>query len=172
MPADPLDPFGIWGDFDKFFMEDFREMNRRVDKMFNDLRESPGVRTYGYTMYQGPDGVPHVREFGNSRGDLGMLAGTPSVKMSEPLTDVTLDGNIVRATAEIPGVEKSDIILDGSPSSLTITVDTPKRKFSKTLALPCDVDISSAKAEYNNGILEVSFQTLKPADAKTRITVE
>lgn len=163
---------GIWGDFDRFFTEDFEAMNRRLDRMFEDFLNTPGVKTYGYTMYQGPDGIPHVQEFGNTRGDGSLLAGSPAARLTEPLTDVEIDGNLVRATAEIPGVEKEDIILDGTPSSLTITVDTPRRKFTKTLAMPCDVNIDSAKAEYNNGILEVTLETAKPAENKTRIKIE
>lgn len=168
-----VDPFGdMWSDFDRFFATDFEEMNRRVDRMFSQLRDAPGVKTYGYTMYQGPDGVPHIQEFGNTRGDSGLLAGSPAETIAEPLTDVQQDGDVVRATAEIPGVAKEDIVLDGTPSSLTISVDTPRRKFSKTLAMPCDVDVSSAKAEYNNGILEVTMKALKPAETKTRISIQ
>lgn len=166
------DALDVWSDFDRFFADNFAQMNHRLDRMFDDFANTPGVRTYGYTMYQGPDGIPHVQEFGNSAGDQGLLAGSPAERIREPLTDVTQDGNQIRATAEIPGVNKSDIELDSSPTSLTITVDTPRHKFCKTLALPCDVDPDSAKAEYNNGILEVTMTALKPAEVKKRIKVQ
>lgn len=161
-----------WDDFDRLFASDFEAMNRRLDRMFTDLAGKPGVRTYGYTMYRGPDGIPHVQEFGNSHGDQGLLVGSPAEKIREPLTDVSLDGDVVRATAEIPGIEKSDIQLDGSPTALTITVDTAHRQFCKTLPLPCAVDPDSAQAEYNNGILEVTLKAVHPAEAKKRIRIE
>lgn len=162
----------MWTDFSRLFGSGFESMNRRLNRMFEDFTNTPGVRTYGYTMYQGPDGIPHVKEFGNSVKELGLNAATPLGVVAEPLTDVVIDGDVVRATAEIPGVDKDDIVLDGTPTSLTISVDTDRRKFSKTLAMPCDVDVGSAKATYNNGILEVTLNPVKPAENKTRIAIE
>jgi len=170
--ADRENDWEDWTAFDRFFTSDFEAMNKRLDRMFAGLTAAPGVRTYGYTMYRGPDGVPHIQEFGNSHGDQGLLAGAPVEKLREPLTDVALDGGVVRATAEIPGVNKSDIQLDGSATALTITVDTPHRQFCKTLPLPCAVDPDSARAEYNNGILEVTLKAVHPAEAKKRIRIE
>ncbi len=161
------DAAGVWDDFDRFFMSDFEAMNKRLSRMFADFMGTPGVKMYGYTMCRGPDGVPHVQEFGNTREGGALLTD----RASDPLTDVTLDGEVVRAVAEIPGVAKEDIVLDGTPTSLTITVDTEKRKFSKTLAMPCEVDVSSAKATYNNGILEVALDTVRPAENRTRIDI-
>ena len=162
----------VWTDFGRLFESDFASMNKRLNRMFEDLTNTPGVKTYGYTMYQGPDGIPHVQEFGNTTKDGGLIASTPFGMIAEPLTDVVIDNNVVRATAEIPGVKKEDIVLDGTPSSLTISVNTDRRRFSKTLALPCDVDIGSAKATYNNGILEVTPNPIRPMEHKTKITVE
>ena len=157
------DALDVWSDFDRFFADNFAQMNHRLEVVGEEaVKIAP----------DGPDGIPHVQEFGNSAGDQGLLAGSPAERIREPLTDVTQDGNQVRATAEIPGVNKSDIELDSSPTSLTITVDTPRHKFCKTLALPCDVDPDSAKAEYNNGILEVTMTALKPAEVKKRIKVQ
>ncbi|MFA6804294.1 MAG: Hsp20 family protein, partial [Candidatus Methanomethylophilaceae archaeon] len=46
------------------------------------------------------------------------------------------------------------------------------RKFRKTLALPCDVDPDTAKAEYNNGILEVTFVTSGSKPNGKKISIE
>ena len=162
----------MWADFGRLFENDFEDMNRRLNRMFDSLKSAPGVKTYGYTMYQGPDGVPHYQEFGNTSGDRGLIGSTPFGMIAEPLTDVVEDNGVVRATAEIPGVDKKDIKLDGTANSLTISVDTPKRKFTKTLAMPCDVDIASAKATYNNGILEVELKPVKPAEITRHIEVQ
>ncbi len=167
---DGMDDF--WDGFDRLFASDFEAMNRRLNRMFEELQNTPGVKTYGYTMYQGPDGVPHYQEFGNTTGDRGVAGSTPFGMIAEPLTDVVEDNGVVRATAEIPGVDKKDIRLDGTPTSLTISVDTPKRKFSKTLSMPCDVDITSAKATYNNGILEVELKPIKPAEVSKHIEIQ
>ena len=116
----------MWADFGRLFENDFEDMNRRLNRMFDSLKSAPGVKTYGYTMYQGPDGVPHYQEFGNTSGDRGLIGSTPFGMIAEPLTDVVEDNGVVRATAEIPGVDKKDIKLDGTANSLTISVDTPR----------------------------------------------
>jgi HSP20 family protein len=64
--------------FDRFFDmdEEFRSMRERMQRMFAGFgegmmgrtdNENPNVRFYGYNMFVGPDGVPHVKEFGNFR---------------------------------------------------------------------------------------------------------
>jgi HSP20 family protein len=157
----------IWN----ILFREFENFNRRMDEMlsgFDDL-SGPDVRTYGYTMYRGPDGVAHVKEFGNAAGELG-LPSADTVR--EPFTDVTREGDVVRVVAEVPGAKKEDIVLDATSDSLSISVDAGNKKYRKTVALPCEVDIGSAKAEYNNGILEVSFRSEDEMKSGRRIEVD
>ena len=45
----------IWNDL----FGGFDRMNRRIEDMFSQMdMNGSDVKTYGYTMYQGPDGVP------------------------------------------------------------------------------------------------------------------
>ena len=120
-------------------------------------------------MYQGPDGVRHVKEFGNSGSRLNALS---SGTERDFFTDVTEEDSVVRAVAEIPGVAKEDISLRCTGNMLSIKVDTPGRRFEKDLALPCEVDIDSAKAEYNNGLLEVTLNKVSPTQEGRTITIE
>jgi HSP20 family protein len=161
-----MDTDDIW---DGLFGGSFESMNRRMEKIFSDLGNIEGtdVRTYGYTMYRDSEGNRHVREFGNSIGDQGIQCNA----IGGPIADVSLEDGIVRAVMEIPGVSKEDIVLEGTKSTLSVSVNTAEREFSKTLALPCDVDPDSAKAEYNNGILEVTLTPMVPPDTKKRIEV-
>lgn len=64
--------------FDGFFDmdEEFRSMRERMQRIFAGFGEgmmgrgdndNPNVRFYGYNMFVGPDGVPHVKEYGNFR---------------------------------------------------------------------------------------------------------
>lgn len=145
---------------------DFYEMQRRFERMFSDLEENGDVRTYGYTMYRGPDGVPHVHEYGNTVGQRGLI-GT-----GEPLTDVAVDGDSVILTMEIPGVKKEDIQLTGGEDSVTVSVDDPSRKFERTVSLPCRVDTESAAASYNNGILEIRMRSLETRPKGKRIEIQ
>ncbi|MDY0293062.1 MAG: Hsp20/alpha crystallin family protein [Candidatus Methanomethylophilaceae archaeon] len=143
------------------------EFNKRMERMFTEI-SGPGVKTYGYTMYRGPDGVPHIREYGNAREERLISGGT----VREPLTDVCKDGEIVRVVVELPGVSKEDIRLEGTESTICVSVDTPSKKFEKKLALPCNVVPDSAKAMYNNGILEITLNSAEAAPKGRTIPVE
>jgi len=152
----------IWSDWESLF--------RNFDKRFKEMLSEAGdnVRTYGYTMYQGPDGVPHVREFGNAVGEYTPLpAGT-----REPFTDVTREGDKVHVTVELPGVRKEDIDLEVTDSTLSVSVDTESKKFAKSIALPCDVKSDTAKAEYNNGILEVMMESKKSSPMGKKVKID
>lgn len=159
-----------WDDFGRLFDLDFDNMNKRLNTMFDKLANTPGVQTYGYTMYQGPDGVPHVHEFGNTQGRQ-MLSGSQAQMYVEPTVDVQQDGGTVKATFDIPGVPKEDIDLECTENTLTVNVDSPTRKFNKTVTLPCDVDMSTAKATYNNGVLDVVLKSADYTEAKTKIQI-
>ncbi len=163
----------IWSDFfdDSIFGDSFESLSKNIEKMFSrmDNINGPEFKTYGYTIYQGPDGVPHFQEFGNCSGEESPARLLTEV--TEPLTDVTLENGLVRAIAEIPGVSKEDILLESTKNSLSLTVNTLNKKFAKTLALPCDVNPDSAKAVYNNGILEVTMDAVEKKPQKKRITI-
>lgn len=150
----------IWNDL----FGGFESLNRRIEDMFAQMdMGGADVKTYGYTMYQGPDGTPHVREFGNCGSRLVPQIGD----VREPFVDVTQEGNVVRAVAEIPGVEKGDISLECTGNVLSVRADAPGKKFEKDIALPCKVDVDSAKAEYNNGLLEVTLDAIEPSKGKS-----
>ncbi len=138
----------IWNDL----FGGFEDLDRMFGSAFP-FRE-PGMRTYGYSVYQGPDGIRHVREFGSPRETIGI---------EKAFTDVSEEQDLIRIVAEIPGVEKQDIQLSCTPTAINIKVDAPNKSFSKDLALPCEVDMNSAKATYNNGLLEVTLDKLAPS---------
>lgn len=144
------------------------DFERRFDEMFAELSRGRG-KTYGYTMYQGPDGIPHIREYGNAVGEFSPRLDS---SVSEPFTDVVQDGDEVIVTVELPGAKKDDIVLEGTDKALSIKVDTEHKKYSKTVALPCEVSQDSAKAEYNNGILEVRLISKGPLSNARRIAIE
>lgn len=132
-----------------------------LDRFFDDM---PG-NNYGYVMYRGPDGVCHRREFGNG------TSAQPQARQ-DPLIDVTDEGGIVRVVAEIPGTTKEAIGLTCTGEVLSIRADTCSRKYSRDVALPCGVNPDGAKAEYNNGILEVILTKRSPETDGVRISVE
>jgi len=72
-------------------------------------------------------------------------------------------GNVreVRVIVELPGVEKKDIRLYGTDNSLTISVDTPQRKYYKEIQLLAGIDPKQARSTYKNGVLEITLPQKK-----------
>jgi len=155
-----------------WFFEDineiFREMEEMIEKEFEDLsKRAPkglvrertlpdgtkvhewGPFVYGYSVTISSDGKPQIREFGNIKP--GTMPGRPRINIREerePLIDVITTDGEVKVIAELPGVEKKDIRLHGTEDSLTISVDTPQRKYFKEVELPAKVDPKKAKTSY------------------------
>ena len=134
-----------------------------------------GPFVYGYSFSVGPDGKPKFREFGNVRPsrELGTARPTLSVQGErEPLVDVIPSDEEIKVVAELPGVEKSDIQLNVSEDSMSISVDTETRKFRKDLDLPLNVDPDSANASYKNGVLEVTLKVQKEKPKGKSVGIE
>ena len=90
----------------------------------------------------------------------------------EPLVDVVETDDEIKVVAELPGVEKDQIQLYATERGLTISVDTPERKYYKELELPAEVDPSTAKSKYRNGILEVVLKKAPKKPKGVRLKVE
>jgi HSP20 family protein len=177
----------LFGDMDEI-VRDMEEMMNRELKEFTtrlpkDLvreRKLPdgstakelGPFVYGYSMTIGPDGKPQIREFGNikpSQGfePFGVRRPRLDVKEErEPLVDVISTDNEVKIVIELPGVEKEDIKLYGTERVLTISVDTPQRKYYKEIDLSALVDPKTAKAAYKNGVLDITLTKKKEQKPK------
>ena len=148
---------------DEEFERIFDEMQKMFENTnFKDLMENmfrggfdPNKRfIHGFSISRGPDGKPKIQEFGNRpkktpKGD-AMIS-----EEREPLTDIIEGKNDVAITVEIPGVEKEDIDLNVTEDTIEIRVNTPQRKYQKTVDLPCGVKPKTTKATYKNGILDV-----------------
>ena len=179
-----------WPLFGRSFFEDFEEMFREMEEMMRREFEEISKRTpselirerrlpdgstvrewgpyvYGYSITIGPDGKPRIREFGNIKPSA--RPGRPRIDIREerePLVDVMESDGEVKVIAEIPGVEKKDIKLHGTETTLTISVDTPQRKYYKEVELPVKVDPKKAKSSYRNGVLEVSLPKMEEEKPK------
>jgi len=174
------------GWFSEDFDEIFREMEEMMEKEFKDItktipdglvreRTLPdgkkvkqwGPFVYGYSVTVGPDGTPQIKEFGNVKP--GTRRGRPRIEVKEqrePLVDILETNGEVKVIAELPGVDKQEIKLHGTENSLTISVDTPQRKYHKEIHLPTKVDPKLAKSTYKNGVLEVAMPRKKEEKPK------
>jgi HSP20 family protein len=161
--------------------EAFKEMENMPRGMSRETRLPDGSKrrvygpfVYGYSVKIGPDGKPVIREFGNMKPRLA--GGGSPVSLSErrePLVDTIEDGDSVKVLAELPGVEKKDIKLLSTSSKLTINVDNPERNYFKEVEFPFEIDASSARSQYRNGVLEVSFKKKNIGDEEgTQLSIE
>ena len=168
-----MDPFDRDNDrrrknpFDFINDDEFERMFDEMQKMFEstDFKETienmfrsgfdPNKRfIHGFSVNMGPDGKPKIQEFGHR--PTRTPAGKPLISEErEPLTDIIEGNEEVSVTVEVPGVEKEDVDLNVTENTLEIKVDNPKRKYHKTVDLPCGVKPKTTKATYKNGILDV-----------------
>jgi len=165
---------------EEYMRREFEEFAGRVPKDLIRERRLPdgstakewGPFVYGYSMTVGPDGKPVIREFGNVRPSLratprGFTRPSLDVKEErEPLVDVISTDDEVKVVVELPGVEKNDIQLHGTEDALTISVETPQRRYFKQVDLPAKVEPMTAKSTYKNGVLEVTLGKVKERKPK------
>jgi HSP20 family protein len=173
----------MWKDWDIGFgrrlFEDidreFSEAEEMLNRMFRTVREMKpsdisGIFPYyyGYQITVGPDGKPHVREFGNVRPSARGLVEQSGVR--EPLVDTALDEkeNTLTITAEMPGVTKQDINVNISEDHVSIRAEKGEKKYHTDIPVNVALDDTSAKATYANGILELKIKRKEPPKPKAR----
>ena len=192
------------GFFDDYFagFEEIQEEMERIFKQFLDIQSSApkelireyqapdgtnvrevGPIVYGYSMTIGPDGKPHISQFGNvknlTRGSnkqelnlIGKGSGPTLTAEREPLTDVNTTEKEIKVIAEMPGIKKEDIKINATEGMVEITTIGSQRKYHKTLEIPLEADIDSAKSNYTNGILEIIFnkkENVKPIGKEVKV---
>jgi len=160
------DKWGRWkkrSELDEFFKEIDR-LEKTVDRIVNDsTRNFAGkedrnfVNPYalGFSVSTSPDGKPQVHRFGSFQSP---LQGAQLEKENEPLMDILDFKKEIIVIAELHGVNKKDIKLDVSESTLRISVDTTGGSFYKDLSLPTKVCADSMQTSYKNGVLEIRLK--------------
>jgi len=165
----------LFEDMDK----EFADAEEMLNRMFRTVREtSPstivnGPYYYGYQITVGPDGKPHVREFGNVKPTSRGLVEQSGVR--EPLVDTKIEekDNMLTITAEMPGVTKQDIKVKVSEDYVSIHADKGEKKYHTDVPIDVELDDKSAKATYSNGILELKIKLKAPPKTKeTEVQVE
>jgi HSP20 family protein len=170
-------PFSSWGIRPSRILEtidkEFAEAEDMLDRMFRTVLEinpsdlvSNAPYFYGYQVTIGPDGKPHVREFGNIRPSAKGLVEQTGVRA--PLVDTALDEkqNTLKITAEMPGVNKEDVKIDVSDKYVTIHAEKGEKKYHADIPVDVELDDASAKATYSNGILELKIKLKQAQKSK------
>ena len=104
-----------------------------------------------------------------------------------PRVDVIDRDTEIVVRAELPGVEKQDVEVSTTENTVTIKGSTRREEkeekgnyyrceisrgsFSRTVALPGDVDSNKAKATFKDGVLELTLPKIEKSKRRT-ITVE
>ena len=190
--------------FDDYFagFEDMQEEMERIFKQFSNIQSNApkelvreyqtpdgtkvrevGPIVYGYSMTIGPDGKPHISQFGNVKNlnggsnaqelNLTGMGSVPSLSAErEPLADVNTTDREIKVIVEMPGVKKEDIKINATEGRVEITTTGAQRKYHKTVEIPTEADIDSARSNYNNGILEIVFnkkENVKPKGKELKV---
>ncbi len=113
------------------------------------------------------------------RWDRPLLPELPALEARLPRLDVIDRDNEVVIKAEVPGVKKDDIQISLSGNRMTIKGESrheekeekgdyyrceiSRGSFSRMITLPADVDDTKAKAEMQDGMLEVTLPKIEQA---------
>ncbi|MBE0521123.1 MAG: Hsp20/alpha crystallin family protein [Candidatus Methanoperedenaceae archaeon] len=166
--------------YEKELFEEMEQMMEEMNRAMSHMTHSRDPKVFGYSMYVGPDGVPHVEHFGNTEpvhgacGTCEFPGSAEETGVREPYTSSVVDEkkNEVYITAEMPGVEKQDIKVNATENTVLIKAVRGERNYAKTVTTPCEVEPDSATAKYNNGVLEVTLKLktfLKPEGKSVNI---
>ncbi|MDG6910028.1 MAG: Hsp20/alpha crystallin family protein [Nitrososphaerota archaeon] len=134
-------------DYFESFQKDIEEAVK--NSILGAERSKPFIAGFSFNL--GPEGKPSVQVFGNSP-----IAGDGA---RAPINEQVVDEKTgtLRLLLEMPGVEKDDISVETTEDSAVITAENEGRRYRAELDLKAPVRADSGKAEYKNGILEISF---------------
>jgi HSP20 family protein len=185
---DDFGSFGLGFDFQKII----DEMNAMINNAGPHRVQTQGKPIYyGYSVEIGPDGKPHVKEFGNVRpvrndqgGDVNACGSnenscgcnntTPEVE-SLPREEISDDSEVyacsmydekkneIKIHADIPGISKEDIDLRFEDHKLILNAKNENKSYHKVIPLDREVTEKDIKANYNNGVLEITLKCKKQA---------
>ena len=120
----------------------------------------------GFSFNLGPEGKPTIQVFGDSpvRHD----------GFRSPISEQVVDakGGVLRIILEMPGVEKQDINVDATEDTAVVTAERGEKRYRAEVGLQAPIRAESGKAEYRNGMLEISFSLKdKPNKGFRRVNV-
>lgn len=136
--------------FDPWFGDFFEEADR-MEKMLDDILR----QAFASPTERGKARRRYVYQFGNFPP-----RGSRIIEEYEPLVDVFVDETNVVIVVELPGVDKDHIEVYAAEDKVTISVNSPKRKYFKELDLPAKVDPRFSVTSYKNGVLELRLKKL------------
>jgi len=163
----------IFHDAENFHRKLLKKMFREMDDIEEAIKSGKLDGEWDIKPIDEPDVKGYIAkgrfQFDNKSASKALtLPKQLSEEVREPLTDVFQDKDSVKLYIELPGVEKNDIKLN----IIQGRVEVKAKNFSKTIDLPTtDVESDKAKANYKNGVLEVTIpKIMKPATDESKTT--
>ena len=170
--SDPFHQSSV--DIFDLFEERVRQMHKEMNRLNQNDQYDHKPHIYGWSYYQGPDGIPHYQEFTNTDNLPTQNQDNPKLTTgrTEPFVDVIDSKKEIYITVEIPGVNKDNINVELSKDTLLIKVNHPERGFTKEVDLPAEVGKKPIEAKYNNGILSITLKKRKTMKRGNKINIE
>jgi HSP20 family protein len=139
----------VLDELDKYIEEMEKQVQEAWMDSLNHLETHPFVSGFSFRM--GPGGKPSVQVFGDRLLDQDGYRA--------PLSEQILDekNRTLRLVLDMPGVEKDDIKVDATSDSVVVMAERGTRKYKADLTLKSEIKSNSGRAEYKNGVLEISF---------------
>ena len=160
--------------FEEIFNEFEHEMNDDLVNMINRIESEGQHRSesfiYGYSINIDENGKAEINEFGNIKSSSEGEENLEVSESREPLVDIIEGKNAVTVVIELPGVEKSDIKVEIKESIIFVTTINSKNYY-KEIPLTGKIIANSARARYNNGILEIIINKDNKSDSENNIVV-
>jgi HSP20 family protein len=138
-------------ELDKYFEDFEKDIEEAVKNSIFAPNKSSKPFIAGFSFNLGPEGKPSVQVFGDNP--------VHRDGFRSPINEQVVDSKngLLRLLLEMPGVEKGDIRVDATEETAVITAENQYRKYRAELDLRAAVRPDSGKAEYKNGMLEISF---------------
>jgi len=148
-------------------MENF---NKYLNKIINDLLvNNADIKTaFENTPFQNGisikfdvNGFPTIGGLNN-----GMAVQDQVKKISDDLMfDIFEKNNQIIVDIALQGISSNNIKVDTTSSSIHITASNESRHYDKRIDLPKNVDPNSAKAVFNNNVLEITLTKIDDSNA-------
>ena len=101
-----------------------------------------------------------------------MGSGPALTAEREPLADLNTTEKEIKVIVEMPGIKKEDIKINATEGMVEIMTSGSQRKYHKSIEIPTEADIDSARSNYTNGILEIVFnkkENVKPKGKEVKV---
>ncbi|HWQ18705.1 MAG TPA: Hsp20/alpha crystallin family protein [Methanotrichaceae archaeon] len=152
--------------------KEFERLVRSNAGPSGDVRQRTGPFIYGFTYTFNPaQSEPIFQEFGNVRPSYRGLRWNDG---RMPLMEMIDKGDFYSIKVELPGVSKENIRLDVDEEAFEISTDgDPKFQSRSFFAMP--VNPNTAKANYQNGVLNITVEKredVKPRETTTSVNIE